>query len=367
MTKRTTLALLAMLVVCLVISDSCPGAPPTIGDLAGLPTSGSLGPAGKNMIDDYVKYWVGVLCETGGQKVIQDAAGKLRAGYRANPSVVYQIEYARSVSVHAPSALTLKKTDPLRRVKEISIAIAVAGMDQYTIQEALVIMAGHRNPGVRYWAAKGYRTVGRKLLQMGGAHARRMATTLSNVGVTEPSAPVVTELIGALRPHPGVPRSGARACAAALAKVWLVRCLQVRDGKAGMADALRRCLWVTRRVRQEDPTTRQVRPQDRKASLQMLRDLMEGASRAFAAGKGDEKSQQVKDLKVLLTAVEAESAAALGANERPIAVVLGGKEPLLERRIQVRMKVNNFWRDKFKAEGVTTQVKPATTRPAPGN
>ncbi len=358
MTKRMTLALLLTSIVCLVASESS-SAPPTIVGLASLPTRGALSETDKKVVGEYVKYWVDKLCVATDQKLIDEAVGKLRAGYRANPSLDFPIEYARAIGSQSPKALTLKD-HPLRRIKEINIAIVAAGMDQYTILDMLVIMSTHGNPGVRYWAAKGFRMTGRRLLIQDGRYARDMVSALEKMGLTETAMPVVSEIIVALGPH-ALQSRGARDCAASLAKVWRLRCGQVLARKRGVAEALARSARVTRRVRTMVASASPAAA--RKSSLQMLADAMEAASIAIASGKGDEKSAKFKGLCRLLTVLEIEARLAFGANEKAIATVLAGKEPLAERRLDVRLAYNRVWKPKFQAEGVTAKVKAPAPKP----
>ncbi|HET6430107.1 MAG TPA: hypothetical protein VFJ30_16955 [Phycisphaerae bacterium] len=368
MTKRTTWALLGTVAVFLGVSGRSPAAPPTIEDLAKLPTTGLLGQAGENVVERYVASWTEELRDAKTPETVKRAIENGRVGYRANSGAGYQVEYAKKVAAAAPACLKLDG-DPLRRLKEINLAILVSEFDRYTILPMLEAMAAHENPGVRYWAARGFRETGKRFLVQGGRYARVMADTLEKLGLTDPAGPVVTEAIVALGEYSGEESPGGKALAAALAKVWLARCQEVLAGREGMADVIRRSLRVVPRVAQMhmDPQTRT--PQARKAALQMLADAMDAASRAFAGGAGGEDIAQTKALQRLLIGIETSAAAMFGVNERPVSGVLAGKEPLAVQRVQVRLKVNVFWTPKFQAEGVTSQVKapataPATTRPA---
>ena len=362
MTKRTTLVLLGTLAVSLLITDRCPAAP-NIGDLTGLPTTGPLGPTGEKAIDRYVAECIDELVKAKIPRKVKEAISNLKVGYQANPSVVFHIEYARASAKHAPSALSLED-DPLRRLKEINLSIEAARMDQYTILPILEAMAAHENPGVRYWAAKGFRNTGKRFLDQGGRYTRAMVSTLERLGLTDPAGPVVTEAIITLGHHSGEKGSGGKTISAALAKVWLARCQEVLAGKAGMAGMIRRSFRVIPRVAQLHLAPAQRSAGARKLALQMLVDAMEAGSLAFEAGTEDEDNPRTKALRRLLIGVETASAAQLGVNQTPVSGVLAGKEPLAKQRVKARLEVNGFWTPKFQAEGVTTRVKAPATKPA---
>jgi len=368
MTKRMTLALLGTLVVSVVFASRCPAAP-QIGDLTGLPPSGPLGPAGEKAIDKYVGDCIDDLIKAKMPGEVKSALSALKEGYHANQSVEFQIEYCRAVSKHAPKALSLKN-DPLRQLKEVNLSIAVANFEQYTILKTLKGMADHQNPGVRYWAAKGFGKTGHRLIIQGTQYWRGMVAALEKMGLKDPAGPVVTEAIVALGNNSGEKGLGGKAVAGALEKVWLVRCQEVVAGKEGMADVIRRSMRVIPRVAQQDraPADRDASAQKR--ALQMCADALEAASRAFKVGKASADAASTKALQRLLIGAETSSAAQLAENGSPVSGVLASEKALAAKRLQVRLEVNKFWKPKFQAQGVVTRIKapePAATEPATTN
>ena len=348
--------------LCCTLSGLAPAAPPGIPDLAGLLVDRPLGPAEKKVVAGYIKARLGRLRSAKSLQEVQKARKELSDGYRVHPnSVYYQLEYAKRVAAGVKPLLSLGN-DPLRRVKELHLAMVVAGMPQYEIQPALVAMSKHDNPAVRYWAAKGYRRAGRRILMMGGGHARTMIATLEQMGLKEPSGPVLSGVVWALGPYRDVGGQVAKDLVAALDKVWLARIDGLRDGRAEIAEAYRRCLGVIVRLQ----------TQDSKAALQLAADVMEAASLALKAAKA-EQTGLVELLEDTLLLVERYVGDILAVRARPVqAVLVDGKKSSEEKRILVRLKVLNFWWPKLSAKGVQRRVKlapttsPVATRPSGG-
>jgi len=362
MTHRMPRRSLSPLLFCCIFSGSALAASPAIRDLAKLPVDRPLGPAEQKVIADYVASRLEQLRSAKTLQQVQKARKALSDGYRVHPdSVYYQLAYAKHVAVGAGRLLSLRG-DPLRPVKELHLGMAVAVMPQYEIQPALVAMSKHGSPAVRYWAAKGYRRAGRRILMMGGEHARTMTATLERMGLKESSGPVLGEVLQALGPYRDIGGNEAKALLAALDHVWSARINGLRDGRAEAVAAYRRSLGVIVRLQSRDL----------KAALQLAADVMEAASLALKAAKSAkaDQAESVEMLKDTLLLVERYIGEMLQVRSRPIQGVLADqKKSPEERRILVRLKALNFWWPKLTAKGVRRRVKPvpttgpATTRP----
>ncbi|KKL85502.1 hypothetical protein LCGC14_1954090 [marine sediment metagenome] len=287
MAQHTTVLLCVVLAAFVAFPLRAPAEPPTISDLAGLSVTGPLTGTDKKLISDYTTEWIKRLISAKKMSEVDAALKALLNGYRVHPSsVFYQLEYARAVAAGVPGAMTLTG-DALHRAKEVRVAMVVASMNQITIEPALVLMLQHSNPGVRYWAAKGFRLTGRLLLIQGGDHAKTMLASLGRAGRKEASGPVLARILDALGPHPGVSGRWAVGLNAVLDNVWLARCKGLREGKREVVEAYRRALVVLERL-------------PNKLRLQLLADAMEAASKGFFEATKAEKSEEAEALAEVL-------------------------------------------------------------------
>jgi len=355
MTKRTVLpwALAGALAVWVGLAA---GAAPSLDELGSLPAEGALSRSAVDTVNRYVKQWVDALVAA---KTADEVIGARRAlvrGYEVQSSRTYRYEYARAVSRHVGPALSIGN-DPLKPVKEVNAGMAVAGMTQITIQPALERMARHGNPGVRYWAMKGYRAVGKLLLLQKAGYARRMLTTLERIGLKDPSGPVVDGALHAASGYPELGGEEAGKLRAVLDRIWLARCEGVHGGEVDLVEAYRSAVNYL-------PATDEA---ERKLALQLLADVLEAASRAFV--REDNQAGRTGGLLAeLLGRIEQRLAPLTGSERKPLQAALADREkPLDLKAAQIRLRTNDYWKPLLARQGVKVRFEPPATpltRPA---
>ncbi len=353
MTKHMTL--LSVLVVALMASSSASrAAPPALEDLGKLSVDAGVGPAAINTITTYLEHWVGVMAGAKSTTSVTEATAALIRGHEIHTSASYRYEYAKKFAEKMPPLLKLDG-DALRLIKETNAAMVAAAMSQITTEPALAAMAKHRNPAVRYWAAKGYRHIGSLLLvQPGGA--AKMLKALEQMGPAETSGPVVAAVLHAASGYPNVTGAQAGKLRLLLAKVWLARCGEVHAGNVEMIGAFRKAAkYLTAASKDEE-----------KLALQLLIDVMESASLAMLVAN-NQKEPRWAALAELVTEAERRFAGMTGLQRTPIADILkGAKTPDL-KAVAVRLQVNAYkkWLQTHRA--IKPRFKPApaaTTQPA---
>ena len=136
-----------------------------------------IGPSGEapdeSAIEQRVAYWITTIGTAESSEQIVDAQEQLARDYDVLTQPQNRYKYASEV---ASGALRLlgepDASDPLRVNRELNIAMAVAAMDQVSIQRALRVLVAHPNEGVRFWGWKGYGKSLAVLLAQGGESAQ---------------------------------------------------------------------------------------------------------------------------------------------------------------------------------------------------
>jgi len=360
MIEWTTLRCVPLLAFCVLLAEPALAQPPTVADLAGLPAEGPLSASAVKTIRDYVNHWVGVLKDAKGAEEVEKACGALARGYGLKNSTYFQMEYATAIGVAVPKALAWQSV-PLLRVKHVQLSRAVSKMEQIYVRPALDAMLAHGNPGVRYWAAEGYRAISPKIVTFRGQRLREMLATLEKAGSREPSGLVLAKLFRVLSPDQPVEGRPGKDLRDTLAKVWRSGCKKVQKGDENVLDGYGRSLMVIARVAQDDKT----------AALQLVWDLMQATSLALLNGETQKDPALVKTLTGLLTDLEEQAAKILALSQKPIQAVLADSARGLDQKaMEVRLLVNTQWKELLKARGVSTweavapTTKPAATEPA---
>jgi len=284
--------------------------------------NGPLSESVKKQIRDYVRYWVERLSKASDVKQIGLARQKLVEGYKRFTSAFWRYAYAQVAAAEVPPALKVKD-----RVKQIHLSMALAQMDQVTVQPALEAMIAHANPVVRYWAVRGYRTAAKKIMDQGGSYAGTMLATLERLGTTERAGAVVGAIFRGLSPYPGAKPADVAKLRGVQSKVWLARC---RELNAGDPEWIGAYLGALRFLSPQDKG-------DEQAVLQMLIDVLVGAAAAFDRAS-NQKGRVGEAFRELLINVEGRLRVLLRANQNPIQKILADPEITAEKAVEVRIE-----------------------------
>ncbi len=349
MTRRTIAVLFMMLFTLGLWADSAKGADaPTLEDLKKLPVVGPLGLHARGKIINYVEFWVEQMKKAKNVKDIAKARKALVAGYEAHNSPPWRVAYAEISAEKMPVLLGLSD-----RVKQIQASMAIALMPQYTIQPALEKMARHKNPAVRYWAARGYRSSARRIM-LYPERTRKMCVTLERLGRKD-SGPVLAVVLQTLSIHPGSGADVITLLTSTMDKVWLARRRDLRTGNSNVIEAYRRTIVF-------------LTPLDKKNGkriLQLLADALESASRGFAESAGRKKSAQQPWID-LLVELESKLANFTRTENTPVQDILAeAKKPIPQKAAEIRLKVLEYWRPTLAKLGVKSRPAPVPkTKPA---
>ena len=343
------LPILAILLGLLVAGDEAPAqttspADPSASlDVPESAVNGPLSESVKKQIRDYVRYWVKTLSKAGDVKQIGLARQKLVEGYKRFTSAFWRYAYAQVAAAEIPPALKVKD-----RLKQIHLSMALAQMDQVTVQPALEAMITHPNPVVRYWAGRGYRTAAKKIMDQGGNYAQTMLGTLERLGKTERSGVVMGAVFRGLSPYPGAKAADVAKLREVQSEVWLARC---RELYAGDPEWIGAYLGALRFLSPQDKN-------DEQAVVQMLLDVLVGASAAFDR-PSNQKGRVGEAFRELLIGVEGRLRVLLRVNQNPIQKILAEPEITPEKAVEVRIAVNDVWKAAAGKQGVRPRFVPA--------
>lgn len=344
----------ALLAGVALLSSSALAAPPNLGDLAGIAGADRLSDAAVKLIDDYIKAQADIIAAAKAPEEVAKAREALINGYKANEGEFYRIEYGRGLAKYVPALLDLN--DPLKKVKEVAAAMAVAEVPQATSGPALAVLIVHKNPAVRYWAAKGYRSAMAKLVTQGPQVTAATLAIIQKAGLAETSGPVLTGLVRALSPWQGATATDIAQLQKVAAAIWLGRSGDVKAGNVEIVEAFRKSLPVLPLI---FPT-----PSN---PLQQLADAAEAASSAMLSTDNQEEpiARQLADL---LIDLEAQLKQAAGSTMNPMTSALSklGAGGWDQKATEARLAWNEKWKPLLEKEkGIKPQAIPApTTAPA---
>ena len=339
MTKRIlrVLAVAILLPMCSPTALAGPDGPkatgtPLVDSLAGLPAGAVVSDAAIRTITRHIEFWLNVIKgasikDARASVAVSQAPQMLQQGFMALRSASYQYEYAKIYAAKVPPLLKL--TDKLHLSKEISVARVAALLKQPTIEPALSLMSSHKNPGGRYWAARGYYNVGAMLLDQPGM-SRKMLATLAKMGQTESSGPVLGEVLVAACGSAEVVGANAAKLRAPLAKIWLARLQGVYAGKVETIDAFRKATEQLKAAKKDDQQT----------ALQLIADALEAVSKGLdlRANQADDKVWEA--LSELIVSLERRYLDITGQKLASIKDILGGPDPRPIIAARVRLAVN---------------------------
>ena len=250
-----------------------------------------------NAADKIATYCKGIaadIVKAATEKQVIEARASLAGGYRTAISRGHGYVYTQeSTQALLPLLIgDLKDGDPLKKLKEVNVALFISRLKDVPAQAGLNAMAGHANPGVRLLAWKGYKELQAAVMAQGFEQAKTMFDRLAFGAKTETSWPVVGKMLEALT-LPIKPGS------AVAAPVWQYAqqeslnvlefrmkgtCLAVRKGMADGIHVGRLSIGALRNLHlinpEDGPTT--------KAALQGIINIVWCAGRAFddAGAKG---------------------------------------------------------------------------------
>ncbi|HUT60077.1 MAG TPA: hypothetical protein VNA25_19700 [Phycisphaerae bacterium] len=296
---RFRLSLASLMVACVWVA--CPASaqgPPKIDEFA----AGGMLPRHVEQMKASVGYWVKSIQDANEDITVIKARTGLLAEYANMTARQAGYTYAQQVSAIArPMLVKGLEKDPLRQVKEVNLAIAMAGMPQVTIQPALDAMVSHpTNAAVRYFGWKGYHAARTRLLAQGLPSAQKMFKSVDSAARTETVPQVLGELyrVLELELRPGAVLADTWALAQrrslqAIQPNWRPWCKRLRDGDEGMCEALQK---AARAIRKNADWIAQDK-QQKKMALQMLVDLAFHAAKAYIAARAaGETGEALKDL-----------------------------------------------------------------------
>lgn len=279
----------SLMLACIWVVCPAAAAPPPIEDF---PAGGML-PRHVEQMKACVSYWVKTIRDAKEDIAVVKARTGLQVEYKRMNAMQAGYTFVEHVSTYATPLLAggLDANDPLRQVKEINLAIALAGMPQVTIQPALDAMVAHpTNAAVRYFGWKGYRAARTRLFAQGMRWTRNTFKSVDNAARKETSPQVLSVLFRALEMElrPAAVQEeiwdfAQRRTLQALRRNWLPWCKRLRKGDKEICEALRR---ATRVIRANADWIAQNK-QQKKMALQMLVDLAFHAAKAYAGARKD--------------------------------------------------------------------------------
>lgn len=353
--------------VVVTVASAVTAAPPPLD----IPASGVVGPAQMTQIDERLKYYGTQIASATKDKDILSARKGLRDDYLLTAAGDFQYTYARRAAAILTPMLEsgIKSADPLKTVKEVNLALALARMPQVTVQPAMETLVAHANPAVRYQGWEGYREIRMLVLAQGQEFASRMKATYQKRAAAESSPAVIGSILqmAILPPVAGgaVPEADMREAQAfffgTLKANWARWCQLAADGSEDMLVSAARGLQA---LRNYDAFF--TGDKDKKnAIVQMIVDMLWCAAEAYdqAGGKGlaaDASVALLRDSEMALNAVTQKRKGVVEASLSDAKIV--------ERGAAVKLAVLDWVAD-LKEFGVTkpafaSEQRKTTTLPA---
>ncbi len=348
MVRRTVVTLFIMFFALGLWTDSTKGADaPTLEELKNLPVVGPLGFSARGKIEEYVGHWVKKMSDAEKFEDIVKARKALTDGYEVHDSPHWWVTYAEVSAQKIPTLLLLSD-----RVKQIQAGMTIAAMPQYTIQPALEQMARHKNPAVRYWAARGYRSSARKMV-LYPERAKKMCATLEQLGRKE-SGPVLTVVLWTLIIDPDDNQEIIDLLRSTMDKIWFARLGDLHAGKGDVIEAYRKAI--------EFLTPLTLNKADEKKILQLLVDAMEAASQGFNESPSSKNSDEQSWMD-LLGDLESKLAEVTRTDETPIRdILVDPRKPTAHKAAEIRLgAVLEYWKPMLEKLNVKPRPVPVTT------
>ena len=323
-------------------------------------------------MQDRIEFWCNAIRDARDDASLVKARQGLVADYVAFDAKEAGYLFAEKASARLLAVLAKLDKDAMAKAKEINIAMAVAMMPQVTSQAALDTLSTYPNPGVRYYAWKGYADARTRILAHGKASAEKTMASVEKAAKYEisqpaPAVPVFAQMFRMLAledTRPSAVMDDAWSLAqkqsfAILQKNWRTWCQMVRGGDTELADAVRKAVvalpahaaWIGQDKARQD-------------LLQMLADVAWSAAKAYEEAKKAAKPTEA--LANLLRDIEA----SLNKTQQTTKTFI--EKPLADPKASPDMVMwwvvdgeGNYgvqaWIDELKGKGV---VQPKIEKPA---
>jgi hypothetical protein len=259
----------------------------------------------EQQVQAFVTYWMGALQSAGDGNAVLVARAKLEEGYKTSAESKGYTYAERAAG--AATAMLSKGfgEDPLGKIKEINLAMAVSQMPQVSIQPALEALVVSKNAAVRYFGWKGYRDAREVVMGQGQSFAQKALAAAAKAAQTEDSGPVLEQIFRMLEvngPMPNVVKKDVwdlvqKGTLATLEGNWRKWGQQVLTGNEESTDACRGAIKaLVAHVDWVDPSDKAQRTR----ILQELVDMAFCAANAFIQDKqagqsGDTYSKLLRD------------------------------------------------------------------------
>lgn len=274
-------------VLCLtgaLLTSTLQAAPPP------LPPPGTSEDEVRRMLTERIRYWVARIRNSATAKDVVTARRGLTVDYDAARVNNWAASFAHLSQESLQPILTdaLKKDDPLRKLKQINVAMAVSAMPQPAARPTLEIMVTHTSPAVRYLGWIGFLQIRPLLASQEDAEVNEFVALVKAAAARETSPVVIGALIdlfnirptaAAAMPAPAVAklRQGARET---LVAMWPAGCKQALLGSLDWPQTMVNALPVLIQLNATLGDDNQARTQ----IFQMIIDAM------WCAGVGYEKA-----------------------------------------------------------------------------
>ena len=329
-----------------------------------------------------IRYWARIMAEAEDTEALLRARKGLLSDYRKYTSGIYRRGFASAANALVTPVLTrLQAAGTLHRAKEVNFAIALSEMAQLPIQPTLDALVAHRNPGVRYWAWRGYAAIRKDVLIKGETSAEAMLASLAKAAKTEPSPLVITPVFDVLHlpqaPPAGVEKDSyakvRRRGLTILLTGLMPRCAGVANGQAADLRPCDKALPALKTYSDAFPDEQGLRD----TILQHVVNI--GFAAAVAYSKAESTDTNAREYEALMIHAEQTIHLLTDARDRFFRrPLLKGEHPLTGKKIASDEKPGiiewsaHKWVERLKERGIVTPVfkKPqattqrAATRPA---
>lgn len=300
--------------ICILFVSAATAAPPPA------PVPGESPTTRDKKIEDRIKYWLEQIRAAKDSKTIDDARKGLTGDYRDAEADGYASGYALLTVEPAIKLLAgqIPEKDPLKRLKEVNVAIVISRMPQKkVIQPALEAMVKHPNPAVRYYGWRGYIAI-RDLVLEEPDRTKTMFKSLDKA-TGETSLAVLALVLKMLYFSRGRPadipvktwEQTQETAYTIFDRMWSKLCRQVLDGNMEMADVCSKALPALVRL---DAALGKDDKKKRQRLRQMIADLTWCAGQAFDKALEEAKASDKAAEALRAAAKAAAAAAAAGAS-----------------------------------------------------
>lgn len=343
------------------------GGPAAAADPPRIDDSGSV-----QQMKNLIAYWVNALRGAANDANVVLARDALVKAYKDMEAKNEGYYFADQMAAVAGPVLAKGfEKDPLRQVKEINLAMALAQMPHETIQPALDAMVASANAGVRYYGWKGYRQVRVRVYAQGTQWAQKAMASADKAAKAETSATVLTLIFRMLELEAAKPQAVSQDVWESVQKQTLSTlsgngprwCARIRHGDKAMAETGRGAVAALASISKWAVQDKN----NRKDLLQTLVNLAWYAGLAYIDAKGSGQSGEaftslLGDCEKALNAAEETNRTLIDRtltdpkiNTNPQAVIIF-IDPVTKEKLGV-----SAWVDALKDRGV---VQPPILKPA---